>query len=271
MPFITTKDNTNIYYNDLGKGDPVVLIHGWPLNSDMWEYQTGALLEKGFRVISYDRRGFGKSSQPLQGYNYDTFADDLHDLIEHLDLQKVRLVGFSMGGGEIARYFTRHGSKRIAKAALVASVVPYILKTDSNPNGAPEDVLDGMIQSVKEDRPKFLAGFAKGFYGVGLISSPVSEEQLQWHNFLAYQASPIATRECITAFEKTDFRGDLKNITVPTLVIHGTADKTVPIEATGDAAAKGISQASYKKYEGAPHGLFLTHRNQLNKDLTEFL
>jgi non-heme chloroperoxidase len=271
MSYLTTSDATKIYYNDIGQGEPVVLIHGWPLNSDMWEYQRQALVDRGFRVISYDRRGFGKSSQPIGPYDYDTFAADLKALMEELDLNNARLVGFSMGGGEIARYLARYGAKRVAKAALISSVVPYVLKTADNPEGADESALKEMITQLKEDRPKFLAGFTKQFFGVGMISHPVSPEMMNWASYLAFQASPKATIDCVNAFGKTDFRPDLKAFTIPTLVIHGTADKNVPIGATGDAAAKGIANAKYLRYEGAPHGLFITHKNQLIEDLVSFL
>jgi non-heme chloroperoxidase len=275
MSYLTTKDQAKIYYNDLGKGEPVILIHGWPVNSDMWEYQSLALLEKGFRVIAYDRRGFGKSSQPFTGYIYDTMADDLKELIDRLDLpvqQKVRLVGFSMGGGEIARYLSRHGSARVAQTVLVSSVCPYMLKTDDNANGVPEKAFADMISGLKEDRPHFLAGFNKDFYGVGAISHPVSEEILRWTSLMALHGSPKATVDCVTAFGKTDFRPDMKAFAgVPTLIIHGTADKTVPIATASEQAAKMIPHAIFKRYEGAPHGLFVTHKNRLVEDLLDFL
>ena len=271
MPVLKTKNNVEIHFNDIGQGDPVVLIHGWPLSSAMWEYQLQPLLSSGFRVISYDRRGFGHSAQPASGYDYDTMSDDLNELLTELNLRNVSLVGMSMGGGEIARYLSRHGSARIKKAVLLSSVVPYLLKTADNPNGVDESVFADMVQNLKEDRPKFLASFAKDFYGVGVLSSPVSAEFLNWTASLAYPASPKATIDCVTAFGKTDFRPDLTSFTVPTLVIHGKADKTVPIACSGEAAARGISGAIFKAYDGAPHGLFYTHKNQLNEDLIGFL
>ena len=271
MAFVTTRDETKIYYSDCGKGDPVVLIHGWPASSAMWEYQQTALLDRGFRVIAYDRRGFGKSDQPGTGYDYDTFADDLKAVLEATNTHGARLVGFSMGGGEIARYLSRHGAERISKVALVSSVVPYMLQTSSNPKGVPEKQFNEMISGLKEDRPKFLATFAKQFYGVGMVSHPVSDEILNWTSFMAFQAMPKATIECVNAFGKTDFRPDLKAFTIPTLIIHGTADKTVPIDVTGEEAAKGIPGAILRKYDGAPHGLFVTHKNQLIEDLLSFL
>ena len=271
MSYLKLRDQTNLYYNDLGSGDPVVLIHGWPLNSDMWEYQTLALLEAGKRVVVYDRRGFGRSSQPAQGYNYDTFADDLKELLDHLDLQKSTLVGFSMGGGEIARYLSRHGSNRVAKAALISAVTPFMLKTEDNPKGVPKKVFDDIQNGLKEDRPKFLHGFTKDFYGVGMLSHPVSDDVIHWSNIMAFQASPKATLDCVTAFGTTDFRADMKAIKIPTLIVHGTSDKTVPIDPTGEEAARAIPTAKFHRYEGAPHGLFMTHKNRLIEDLLAFL
>lgn len=272
MAYLNTRDHTKIYFNDLGgKGEPVILIHGWPISSAMWEYQCLALLEKGHRVIAYDRRGFGKSEQPREGYDYDTLADDLKDLLDHLSLASVKLVGFSMGGGEIARYLGRHGSSRVSKTVLISSVVPYMLKTSDNPEGVPEKNINEIISGLKEDRPHFLASFTKDFYGANLINSPVSKEILEWTSFMAYQASPKATIDCVTSFGKTDFRPDMKAFTMPTLIIHGSADKTVPPEPTGKQAAKMIPKASFKLYDGAPHGLFVTHKNQLIEDLLSFL
>jgi non-heme chloroperoxidase len=271
MSHFLTRDHTKIVYRDIGKGDPVILIHGWPLCSAMWEYQSLALLEEGKRVITYDRRGFGKSDQPALGYDYDTLASDVNDLITHLSLSTVSLVGFSMGGGEIARYLTRYGSTRVSKVALISSVVPYMLKTDTNPNGVPKHKFDEMKDAIKHDRPKFLGAFAKDFYGASLMHSAVSEEMILWTNFLAFQAGLKSTLDCVDAFGKTDFRSDLKSFTMPTLIIHGTADKTVPIKTAGEAAARGIANSIYRPIEGAPHGLFITHKNQLNEELTAFL
>lgn len=271
MNYFLTQDEQSLYYKDMGTGEPVILIHGWPLNSDMWEYQTLALLEQGYRVIAYDRRGFGRSSQPAGGYDYDTFATDLHDLITHLKLDEVSLVGFSMGGGEIARYLARFGDGKISRVALISSVVPYLLQTDDNPDGVPATALDEMVQGLRDDRPKFLSGFMKHFYGVGLITSPVSPETLDWTAFLAYQASPRATIDCVSAFGRTDFRKDVFAFDLPTLIVHGTADKTVPIAATAEAAARLIPHARFLKLDGAPHGLFVTHKEELNSALLEFL
>lgn len=271
MAFFTTQDDTEIFYNDAGRGSPVILIHGWPATSEMFEYQTTALLERGHRVITYDRRGFGKSGKPAGGYDYDTLAADLQGLIEHLELEEVALVGFSMGGGEIARYLGRYGAEKITRVALVSSVVPYMLLTEANPHGVKQEAFDGMIEGLREDRPKFLGGWAKDFYGVGMVSSPVSEEVLGWTAYMTYQASLKATIDCVTAFASTDFRPDLAAFTVPTLVVHGTADKIVPIAATGREVAKAVHGAISKFYEGAPHGLFVTHKKELNADLLSFL
>lgn len=271
MAFIEAKDGTQLHVKDIGKGHPVVLIHGWPLTGDMFEYQTLALLEAGYRVITYDRRGFGQSGHPADGYNYDVFADDLAAVIDGLELQKAHLVGFSMGGGEIARYLSRHGAAKVAKAVLVASVAPYLLKDDSNPDGVDGSVFDDMKKQVREDRFAFLQSFAKTFYGVGLVSKPVSQGVLDWSFVLGVMASPKATIDCIDAFGRTDFRPDLPAFTIPTLVIHGTSDKTVPIDPAGRAAARGIATATLIEYDGEPHGLFATAPDRLNRDLIEFL
>jgi non-heme chloroperoxidase len=271
MSFIEAKDGAQLHVKDTGKGRPVVLIHGWPLTGDMFEYQSLALLEAGYRVITYDRRGFGQSSHPATGYDYDTFADDLAEVLDKLDVQGANLVGFSMGGGEVARYLSRHSAKRIAKAVLISSVVPYLLKDDSNPNGVDQNVFEDMKKQIRKDRFAFLQRFAKMFYGVGFVSSPVSDALLNWTFILAVMASPKATIACVDAFGKTDFRKDLAAFTVPTLVIHGTSDKTVPIDTAGRAAAKGITGAKLLEYDGEPHGLFATVPDQLNKDLIEFI
>ncbi|WP_294642488.1 alpha/beta hydrolase [uncultured Aureimonas sp.] len=271
MAYIEAKDGTQLHVKDMGQGRPVVLIHGWPLTGDMFEYQTVALLEANFRVITYDRRGFGQSGHPASGYDYDTFADDLAAVIEGLDLQSVSLVGFSMGGGEIARYLSRHGAGRVAKAVLVASVAGYLLKDESNPDGVDASVFEDMKLQIRKDRFAFLQSFAKTFYGVGFVTSPVSQGVLDWSFVLGVMASPKATIECVDAFGRTDFRPDFKSFTIPTLVIHGTGDKTVPIDASGRAAAKGIAGARLIEYEGEPHGLFATAPERLNSDLIAFL
>lgn len=268
---IETSTGHSIHVKDIGSGKPVILIHGWPLTGDMWEYQTLALVEAGYRVITYDRRGFGHSGHPADGYTYDVFADDLAAVIDHLDLPKVSLVGFSMGGGEIARYLGRHGAAKVDRAVLVASVVPYLLKDDSNPDGVPAEMFEDIKGQIRKDRFTFLQAFAKQFYGVGWVTSPVSDGVLDWSFALGIMASPKATIDCVDAFGRTDFRPDLKAFTIPTLVIHGTADKTVPIDPSGRAAAAGIAGAQLIEYDGEPHGLFATAPDRLNADLLAFL
>ena len=271
MPFIPAQDGAQLYYKDWGTGRPVVLIHGWPLDADMWEFQHLALAEAGFRTIAYDRRGFGRSDQTWDGYDYDTFADDLKAVLDALDLRDVALVGFSMGGGEIARYMSRHGGARVSGAVLVSAVTPYMLKTADNPHGVDAAVFAGMIDGLKKDRPNFLATFSKTFFGVGMLSSPVSSELIQWTADLAMLASPKATVACVRAFGETDFRADLKAFSVPTLVIHGDDDRTVPIDVSGRAAAAAIPGATLTVYAGAPHAIPFTHAERLNGDLLAFL
>ncbi|MES2192082.1 MAG: alpha/beta hydrolase [Pseudomonadota bacterium] len=271
MNFIAAKDGTKLYFKDWGSGRPVILIHGWPLSSDSWDDQALALANAGYRTIAYDRRGFGRSGQPWSGYDYDTLADDLAAVIEHTGAQDAMVVGFSMGGGEVARYMSRHRGKGISKAVLVSSVVPYMLKTRDNPEGVDQSVFDGMIKSMTKDRARFFAGFFKDFYGVGLMSHPTSDEVIQWSCNVAMQASLKATLECARSFATTDFRPDMPAFRVPTIVIHGTDDKTVPIDATGRPAAIGIANASLIHYDGAAHGLQATHKDQLSRDLIDFI
>ena len=247
------------------------MIHGWPLNADGWDDIAIPLVEAGFRTIAYDRRGFGRSEQPWGGYDYDTLADDLAAVIEATGATDAAIVGFSMGGGEVARYLSRHGGKNVSQAALISSVVPYMLQTDSNPNGVPAPMFAAMAAGMKEDRDHFFAGFFKDFYGVGIVKHPVSDETLETSRTIAMQASLKATLACAEAFATTDFRPDLAAFTVPTLIVHGTADHTVPIDATGRAAAKAIPHAKLIEYDGAPHGVFATHKQQLTADLLAFL
>ncbi|NEU13438.1 alpha/beta hydrolase [Methylobacterium sp. BTF04] len=271
MPFIETRDGTRLFYKDWGSGSPVVFLHGWPLDADMWEYQMPAVTEAGFRTIAYDRRGFGRSDQPWSGYEYDTFADDLQAVLDQLDLHGVTLVGFSMGGGEIARYLSRHGSDRIAKAVLVSAVTPMMLKTPDHPDGVDAHVFEGMIDGLKADRPHFLANFAKTFFGAGVFSSPASTELMHWTCDLALRGSPKASVECVRAFGATDFRRDMAHFTIPTLIIHGDADQTAPIAVTGRASAAAIPDALFTEYEGAPHAIPFTHAAELTGDLIAFL
>lgn len=275
MKYITTNDRTTgeeirIAYSDYGKGKPVVLIHGWPLSREMWEYQLEDLVNSGLRVIKYDRRGFGKSSKPWDGYDYDSLTDDLEALIDQLNLQDVTLVGFSMGGGEVVRYLSRNGSYNVSKAVLVSSVTPFLAKTAGNPDGVDQSVFDNIIEQIKKDRIGFLADFGKKFFGVGLISHPVSTPLLEYYRMLASHATSRSTSQCVITYSQTDFTDDLKRIGVPMLVIHGDSDETVPIEASSDRTARMIA-CEYLIYEGAPHGLFYTHRAKLNHDLIEFI
>ncbi len=272
MPMIKTRDGTQLYVKAWGQGPAVVLIHGWPLNADSWDPVMNALAGAGYRAIAYDRRGFGRSDQPSHGYDYDTFADDLADVLAATDARPgAALVGFSMGGGEIARYLSRHGADGIGRVALVSSVVPFMAKTEDNPDGVPQETFNQMTEGMLADRAKFMAGFIKDFYGVGLLAQPVSDEQraLSWNH--AMQAGLLPTLATAKSFATTDFRRDLASFTVPTLVIHGTGDKTVPIEATGRAVARAVPHAMLVEYSGAPHGVFATETERLIADLTEFL
>ncbi len=271
MPFIQARDGAKLFCNDWGSGPPVVLIHGWPLNSDMWEYQATYLASQGLRVVSYDRRGFGRSDKPWAGYEYDTFADDLAAVIEGLDLQGVTLAGFSMGGGEIARYLARHGAARIAKAALISAVTPFLLKTDSHPDGVDRSVFDAMVKGILKDRPQFFTEFGTAFYGNSLIDHKASAGILQWALMMAMRASPKATLDCVRAFSETDFRADMAAFTMPTLIVHGTGDKTVPIDVAGREAARLVPAARFIAYDGEPHGLFFTSKDRLNADLLAFI
>ncbi len=271
MHHVTTADQTRLYVKDWGSGRPVILLHGWPLSADSWDDQAMAIAAAGYRAISYDRRGFGRSSQPWSGYDYDTLADDLAAVIEQTGARDATLVGFSMGGGEVARYMSRHAGKSVVKAALVSSVVPFMLKTSDNPAGTEKSAFDKMALAMQEDRAKFFAGFFKDFFGVGMISRRVSDEVLEWARSVSMHASLKATLECAKSFATTDFRGDLPAFKVPTLIIHGTDDKTVPIDASGRAAAKGIAQSTLLEYDGAPHGLFATEKERLTRDLLAFL
>ena len=270
MPFMDARDGTSLFYNDWGTGKPVVLVHVWPLNSDMWEYNARVLAEGGHRVIAYDRRGFGRSGQPFTGYDYDTMADDLGVVIETLGLQNVALVGFSMGGGEVARYLGRGGAG-VSRAVLISAVTPYLLKNDSNPGGVDRSTFDAMVEGLQKDRPGFLADFGKAFFGAGLLNFSVSSEILQWALWMAMQASPKATLDCVRAFSETDFRADCAAIRVPALVIHGDADQTVPIEKSGKLAAELIPGATLSVYEGEPHALMYTARDRLNDEMARFM
>ncbi|WP_322937210.1 alpha/beta fold hydrolase [Nocardioides bizhenqiangii] len=275
MGFITvgTENSTDIdlYYEDHGAGQPVVLIHGYPLDGSSWEKQTAALLDAGHRVITYDRRGFGRSSKPTDGYGYDTFAADLATVLDTLDLRDVVLVGFSMGSGEVGRYLGTHGSARVAKAVFLGSLEPYLLQTDDNPEGVPQSVFDGLFAAVQADRYAFFTQFFAAFFNTDeLLGNRLSQEALDANQQLAYNASPHASIWAQPTW-LTDFRGDIDKIDVPALIVHGTADNILPIDATGRRFAQALPTAEYVEIDGAPHGMLWTHADEVNKILLEFL
>lgn len=273
MPYIQSKsdESQQFYYEDFGSGQPIILIHGWPLSSKSWELQIPVLVETGFRVIAYDRKGFGKSSVSSTGYDYDGLTADLHEIITELELKNVILFGFSMGGGEVVRYLTKYGSENIDKVALISSIIPIVKQTDDNPAGVPEKDLMGILEQVKKDRVTFLAGFHKNFYNFGLLKHSVSEQQLHYDWSISSHASPLATVKTAESWAGTDFRPELKNVTVKTLIVHGDADQIVPIETAGKQAAEAISNNVFKIIKDAPHGLNVTHADELNKILVDFL
>jgi non-heme chloroperoxidase len=272
MSMLTTKDNTQIYYKDWGDGQPVVFSHGWPLSSDSWEAQMLFLASRGYRCIAHDRRGHGRSSQPWNGNEMDTYADDLSELIELLDLQGAVLIGFSAGGGEVARYIGRHGMQRVAKAALISAVPPLMLKTAANPGGLPVEKFDAIRKGSNADRSQFYKDLASGpFFGANRPGAKVSQGMIDSFWLQGMQAGARNTFECIKAFSKTDFTEDLKKFAVPTLIVHGDDDQIVPIGAAALRSAKLVNNATLKIYPGAPHGLAETHKDQLNADLLAFL
>lgn len=275
MNFIKVgKENSasiDLYYEDHGLGNPVVLIHGWPLSGASWEKQVPALIKSGYRVITYDRRGFGKSSQPATGYDYDTLAEDLNHLLTTLDLRDVALVGFSMGGGEVARYIGAHGTGRICKAVFMAAIPPFLLKTFDNPAGVDGDVFKGIKQALVTDRPAFLSAFFSNFYNVDVLSGKrISNEMVRLSWNVAVGASPIGTLDCVQSW-MTDFRDDFKRLDVPTLVVHGDADRIVPLNASGKRIPEFVNNCRVSVVEGAPHGLNWTHAEEVNRELLTFL
>src|SRR5512140_1028965 len=261
------KDGTQIYYKDWGTGAPVVFSHGWPLSADSWEAQMLFLATNGYRCIAHDRRGHGRSSQPWNGNDMDTYADDLSELIETLNLNGITLIGHSTGGGEVARYIGRHGTKRVAKVVLVGSVTPLMLKTDANPGGLPIETFNGIRAGVAADRSQFFKDLATPFFGANRPGAAVSQGVRDAFWFQGMQGGLKNELDCIKAFSETDFTGDLKKFDVPTLIIHGDDDQIVPIGASAHASCKLIKGATLKVYPGAPHGLPWTHRDAFNADL----
>ncbi|PYT62997.1 MAG: alpha/beta hydrolase [Acidobacteria bacterium] len=275
MPYIKVgKENSadiELYYEDHGSGDPVVLIHGYPLSGASWEKQVPALLAAGHRVITYDRRGFGKSSQPTTGYNYDTFAEDLRKLVTHLKLRDFSLVGFSMGGGEVARYIGKYGSKGVSKAVIIGGVPPFLLKTPDNPEGVDGSVFEGIQKAVAADRYAFFTEFFKNFYNTDVfLGKRISEQAVQAGWNVAASASATASFACVPTWHE-DFRNDLARIDVPTLVIHGDADRIVPIAAAGRRTAKLVKGARLSVIKDGPHAVSWTHADEVNAELVSFL
>ncbi len=275
MPFVNVgkenSGNVDIFYEDHGSGKPVVLIHGYPLSGASWEKQVPVLLDAGYRVITYDRRGFGQSSKPTGGYNYDTFAEDLHKLVTHLGLHDFVLVGFSMGGGEIARYMGRYGSKGVSKAVFISSVPPYLLKTSDNPEGVDGSVFEGIQKAVAADRYLFFTEFFKNFYNLDpLLGTRVSEQAVQASWNIAVGASATASLACVPTWHE-DFRKDLSRINIPTLVIHGDADRIVPLSASGSRTAKLVQGARLVLVKNGPHCITWTHSDEVNAALLSFL
>ena len=271
MPKIKMEDGTKIFYNDWGSGQPVVFSHGWPLNGDAWYSQMMFVAEHGYRAIAHDRRGHGRSSQPWGGNEMDTYADDLAELFETLDLKDAVLVGHSTGGGEVARYIGRHGTARVAKAVLLGAVPPLMLKTEANPKGLPIEAFDEIRAGVSSDRSQFYKDLSAPFYGANRDGSTVSQGQRDEFWLQSMQVGLKGAYDCIEAFSETDFTEDLKKFDVPALVVHGDDDQIVPFEDAGALSSKLIPNATLKVYEGAPHGISATHKDKFNADLLEFL
>src|SRR5579872_219205 len=275
MPYVTVgKENSGdiqLYYEDHGEGQPIVLIHGYPLSGASWEKQVPVLLKAGYRVIAYDRRGFGKSSQPSGGYNYDTFAEDLHKIVKHLKLKNFALVGFSMGGGEVARYIGKYGSKDVSSAVIIGGVPPYLLKTSDNQEGVDASVFEGIEKAVAADRYAFFTEFFKNFYNTDVyLGKRVSEQAIQASWNVAAFASPIASLACVPSWHE-DFRQDVAKIDVPTLVIHGDADRIVPFSVAGQRTAKLVKGAELVVVKDGPHNIAWTHAEEVNEALVKFL
>lgn len=275
MPYISVGEENsgkiNLYYEDHGKGKPVILIHGWPLSAASWEKQVPALLAAGHRVVTYDRRGFGRSSQPTSGYDYDTLSKDLNALMTKLNLRDATLVGFSMGGGEVARYLGSHGSERVSRAVFISSIPPFLLKTADNPEGVDQSVFDGIKKAIMADRPAFLSKFLSDFYNVDVLGGKlISQQAVQASWNVASGASPTGTLDSVQAW-LTDFRKDLQSISIPTLVIHGDADRILPIAATGKRTPQFVKNSKFVMVHGGPHGIIWTHADEVNQALLDFV
>jgi len=266
LSFIETRDHVGLFYKEWGEGKPVIFVHGWALNSDMWQYQMIHLAGEGLRCVAYDQRGHGRSADPGRGYDFNTLADDLHSLIMRLNVRKAVLVGHSMAAGVIARYLTRHGASRIARVAMLATTTPFLLKTADNLEGVDQRYLDRLRVAWSKDFPKWLADNARPFF-----APQTSPEMMQWGIQMCLEASLKAVLDCNRAITETDFRAELRNLAVPTLIIHGDADVSAPLFLTGQKTAQLISGSQLKIYQGAPHGLFITHRDRLNQDLVNFI
>ena len=276
MSYLKTSSTENnkpikLYYEQHGKGQPVILIHGWPLSAQMWEYQIQEIVKAGYQVVAYDRRGFGRSDKPYSGYDYNTLATDLNDLIHELNLKEAILIGFSMGGGEVARYIGNYGTGKLDKAALVSSVCPFMMKTNDNPNGVPEKVFTQFKEAVKKDRPAFLEDFGNNFVNFEDNKDKISEALVHFNWTIAVNASAKATLDCIDSFGKTDFRGDMAKFKLPTLIVHGDADEVVPLDVSAKQAEKLAPKSQLEVISGAPHGLVFTHTKEFNKILIDFL
>ena len=272
MAIFTTSEGVELYYKDWGSGQPIVFCHGWPLSSDSWESQMIFLAGQGYRCIAHDRRGHGRSSQPWDGNDMDHYADDLAELLDHLDIKDAVLFGFSTGGGEVARYIGRHGTARLAKAGLISAVPPLMLKTEANPGGLPLEVFDGLRASQLADRSQFYLDIPSGpFYGFKRPGAKVSQGLIQSWWLQGMLGGHKNTLDSIKAFSETDFSEDLRKFTIPTLIIHGDDDQIVPIDAAGRASKKLVPHAQLIVYPGAPHGLTETHKDQVNADLLAFV